>query len=454
MFRGDSAMKRFSYSFVGLLVLLGGASCGKNGPGGGGGILGDDNPIIKACGLACPGGDDGNGGTVKGFADGNAAISGVASVDAFFAAAINFESAADNVSAGIEAQVDAIKADFGIAADANLKTELSAQIKANIDGDININYQPAQCSVDAHATVEAQARCEGMVTPPKAMVECKGACEVEASADVKCDASADLECSFSGPTVNCEGSCEGTCEAKIEGSASCSGTCRGTCDGTCSAYSDSGATMCAGSCDGKCMGSCEAKVEASAKCMGTCNGSCKVTNPTGGCKGAAHAECKGKANASVMCEGKCDGDFEPPKASAECDASAKAEAKVNVQCTPPKLDVSYKLKAGVDAMAQAKFEGALKTLISVRLPALLQASARAKFVAQAGEGLGASATAAVKDSVDAAAKGDLSLRAVFGLGCASDELPKVKDALSASTERLSASLMAAGDVSGAVGLGS
>jgi hypothetical protein len=440
-------MKRFNYSIVGLFVLLGIASCGgKNGP-----AIPNLGPIPGLCGLGCPG-ETVSGVTIKGVADGNSAISGVASVDAFFASAINFESAADNVSAGIEAQLDAIKGDFGIAASANLKTELSAQIKANVEGSVNIDYQPARCAVDATATVQAQARCEGMVTPPMATVECKGACEVDATADVKCDANVDLQCTFTGPTVDCSGSCEGTCEAKVDVAASCSGTCNGTCSGSCSAYSDSGATKCAGTCSGMCMGTCEAKVDASAKCMGTCKGECTVTNPMGGCKGAAHAECKAKASASVMCSGKCEGDFTPPKASAQCEASAKADASVNVQCTPPKLALSYKLKAGVDAMAQARFEGALKTLVSVRLPALLQASARAKFVAQAGEGLAASATAAVKDSVNGALGGNLSIKATFGLGCALKELPKVKTSLSASSERLTKDLMAAGDVNGAVGI--
>ena len=440
-------MKRFSYSFVGLLVLAGLMSCGKDSP-----LAAATNQVAEQCGLGCPG-DMVDGVTIKGVAEGNAAISGVASVDAFFGAVINFQSAADNVSAGIEAQLDAIKADFGLDASADLKTELAAQIEANVDGGVNIDYQPARCAVDAHATVEAQARCEGEVTPPMAMVECKGACEVEASADVKCDAGADLQCSFTGPTVDCQGTCEGTCEAKLDAAASCSGTCRGTCMGTCSAYSDAAGTQCAGTCDGMCQGTCEAKVAASGECSGTCKGQCTVTNPMGGCMGAAHAECKGKADASVMCEGKCDGDFTPPMASAECQASAKAQASVNVQCTPPTLAVSYKLKAGVDAMAQAKFEAALKTLVDVRLPALLQASARAKFVAQAGEDLGASATAAVQSSLNAAAKGDLSLRASFGLSCALDQLPKVKTAIGDSSERLSADLMAAGDVSGALGMG-
>jgi hypothetical protein len=447
-------MKRFGYSIMGLVFTLASLSCGKDGSGGG---LPGLETLVKElagqCGIACPG-DTLDGVKVKGVVDGNAAISGVPSVDAFFGAVINFQNAATNVSSGMEAQLNLIRGDFGIAANEDLNAKLKAQFDANLEGGVVFQYQPARCAVDAGATVQAQARCEGSVTPPKAMVECKGSCEVQASASVKCDADVDLQCSFTGPTVDCQGSCQGTCEAELKAAASCSGTCRGSCSGNCSAYSDSAGTKCAGSCDAMCMGTCEAKVEASAKCMGTCRGECTVTNPSGGCMGAAHAECKAKANASVMCEGKCEGEITPPMAKAECQASAKAEAHVNVQCTPPKLELSYKLKAktGADLVAQAKFEGALKGLVNVRLPALLQASARADSIATAGEDLVVAAGAAVKGSFDTLAKADASVKAKFGVTCAFNELPKVDDAIKTSNERLTMDLMEVKDVKSACGL--
>jgi hypothetical protein len=439
-------MKHFRFVFAGLFVLLGSTSCGGKNP------LNDlVTGLAGQCGLACPG-NKLDGATVKGVIDGNAAISGVPSVDAFFSAVINYRGAADNVSAGIEAQLQQVRADFGIAADADLQAQLKTQFSANLEGGVVFEYQPAKCSVDAAATVQAQARCEGMITPPKAMVQCQGSCEVKASADVKCDANVDLECSFTGPTVDCKGSCEGTCNAKLDVAAKCDGTCRGTCSGTCSAYSDDKATQCSGTCSGMCMGSCEAKADASVACKGTCNGECTVTNPTGGCMGAAHAECKAKANASVMCEGKCEGEVTPPMASAQCQATAKAEAHVNVQCTPPKLALNYHLKAGVDAMAQAKFEGALKTLVNVRLPALLQASGRADSIAIAGEDLGKAAGDAVKASFDTLASADASLKAKFGVKCAVDELPKVDTAIQSSNERLASARMEVDDIKSACGL--
>jgi hypothetical protein len=448
-----SAMKRFSYCIVGLTLFVLAGSCGtdENGK--------PLNPaeqvaseLAKACGLACPGEKDAEGETIKGVLEGNASISGVAKVDAFFASVNNFRGAADGVSAGIEAQLKLIKADFGIAADADLKTQLSAQLKTNLEGSLVIDYQPPVCAVDAKATVEAHARCEAMVSPGSAMIECKGSCEIEAGAELKCDASAELECSFTGPTIDCQGECSGSCEAKLEVAAKCEGTCRGECMGSCSAYSDSGATQCAGACDGMCKGTCEAKVAAGAKCMGTCKGECKVSGPDAKCEGSAHAECKAKANASVMCSGRCEGEFEPPKASAECEASAKAEAKVNVQCTPPTIQASYRLKAGVDAMAQAKFEAALKTLISVRLPALTAAIKRGQSVGEAGEDLAVAAKDAVSASIKAAADLKAGVRAWFGLRCAAKELPDVEMAVEDSADRLNDNLSAAIGVTTMLGM--
>lgn len=446
-------MKRFSYCIVGLTILGLAGSCGTDA---------DGNPInpldkvaselARQCGLVCPGEKDSEGVEVKGVLEGNASISGVAKVDAFFASVNNFRGAADGVSAGIEAQLNLIKADFGIAASADLKTELSAKIKANLEGSLVIDYQPPVCAVDASATIEASARCEAMVTPGSVTVDCKGSCQLEANAELKCDAGAQLQCTFTGPTVDCKGECSGTCEAKVDVAAACSGTCRGSCTGNCSAYSDAAATQCAGSCEGMCKGTCEAKAEASAKCMGTCRGECKVTGAAADCMGSAHAECKAMGSASVECEGKCEGDIEPPMASAECKASAKAEAKINVQCTPPRLAASYRLKAGVDAMAQARFEAGLKTLISVRLPALTAAIKKGQSVGDAGEDLAVAAQTAVKTSIDAAAKGDLGIRAGVGLRCALGQLPDVEMAVSESADRLTDNLNAGIAVTTSLGM--
>jgi len=88
--------------------------------------LGDlASDLAEQCGLTC---------AAEGIAEGNASISGVASVDSFFQSVINFQGKALGVSAAIDAEVQAIRADFGIDAGANFETELNAQISANLEG--------------------------------------------------------------------------------------------------------------------------------------------------------------------------------------------------------------------------------------------------------------------------------------------------------------------------------
>jgi len=150
------------------------AACG--GDDDGGGLLGDggipnvtDLPgvggAIKAAGEACGIDVDCKAG---GIAEGNASISGVASVDSFFQAVLDFQAKAGNVSAGIEGQLALIKGDFGIDAKTELAAGLQAQIDANLEGGLTVKAEPAKCQVDAHATLEAQAKCDVMVDPGKA----------------------------------------------------------------------------------------------------------------------------------------------------------------------------------------------------------------------------------------------------------------------------------------------
>jgi hypothetical protein len=409
----------------------------------------DFKDIAAQCGLACPGDENDKGVEIKGITEGNAAISGVGSVDAFFGQVINFQNAAGGVSAGIKAQLDAIRGDFGIDAKADLAAALKTQFEANLEGGVEFKAEPPKCEADVKATLEAKARCEGEVNPGMVSVDCKGSCEVDASVEAKCDASADLQCTVRAPSVMCMGSCQGSCTTELKAKAACTGTCRGSCDGSCSAYvkNAQGQAECAGQCNGMCQGSCEAEFAAAAECKGSCNGECTVTNPEAGCKGAVRAECKGKADASVKCEGKCQGEFEPPSAKVECQASAKADAKINVQCTPPRVGISYKLKAAgtaqADIMARAKFEAALKVLVSTRLPALKASLAKADSVADAGADLVSAAGGALEGAFKTAASGKVSVRVQFGLGCAVLELPKVKTVIDKSTTNLKTQIEAA-----------
>jgi hypothetical protein len=386
--------------------------------------------------LACP---------AEGIAEGNASISGVASVDAFFQSVLNFQGKADAVSGGINAELAAIRGDFGIAANANLAAELRTQITANVEGDLIVEAEPARCAVDAEATLEAQAKCDVTVKPGSAMVKCDGSCEVEASAKVECGAMATVKCTVNPPMGECSGSCKGSCTAELSAMAACSGTCRGSCDGSCSAYvkNASGEAECAGKCEGMCQGSCEVELAAEAECKGECRGECTFTAPDGKCEGGIRAHCEAMGNAMIDCKGRCEGNIEPPEAKAECEASAKAEAKLNVECTPPRLVVDYKLKAttSANAEAQARFVAAVKSL-EVRLPALLASVKRAESVLSAGGELSGAGKAAVEGAVMVAVKGDAKLATKIGLGCALTELGAVQGAISGATGRLQASLTA------------
>jgi len=444
-------MMRFDNRHMSLLLIAScafAASCGEDGTPSLPGVDGALKEAAAACGIDvdCEAG---------GIAEGNASISGIASVDAFFQSVISFQGKADGVSAAIQAELAAIKGDFGIEADADLEAELSAQIEANVEGGLTIEAEPARCAVDASATLEAQARCDADFDPGSAMVKCEGSCEVEASANVECSAGAELKCTINPPMGMCEGTCKGSCTAELSAAATCEGTCTGTCSGECSAYSDSGATQCAGKCDGMREGSCEVELAAEAECTGECRGECTFTPPDGNCEGGIRAECEAEANAMVECEGRCDGNIEPPMAKAECQASAKAEAKLNVECTPPRVAITYEFQADVDAEAQARFTAAVKNL-EVRLPALLAAIERAKLVVEAGAGLSADAGGAVESAVDTSARaaGEGDLRVFFGVRCAVGELEAVGGAIGGASQRLSGSIAAAGELTGALGMDS
>ena len=396
-------------------------------------------PLVKELGEQC--GID--VGCERGLVEGNASISGVASVDAFFQSVLNFEARADMVSSGIDAEVRAIGAAFGIEGD--VAAGLDAQVKANLDGELKVVAEPARCEVDAQASVQASASCEGEVSPGMVEVDCSGSCEVEATAEVKCDAMADLKCTVTAPSVECKGGCSGSCTVTGSVAASCEGTCRGGCMGDCSLMNAEG--ECEGHCEGTCMGECEFAVTADATCMGTCNGECTVTNPMGGCEGGVRAECQAKADASVKCEGRCTGEVTPPMASVECQATAKAEASLNVECTPPRVEIVYAFKAGVSAEAQAKFEAGVSVL-KARLPALLASIRKAESIGGAGVDLGVAGGTAVKAAARAALEGDATIRVQLGVACAVAELNEVAKTVESSGSRLNASIDAAAELTG------
>ncbi len=321
---------------------------------------GEDNPLDAANAEIC-----GECGVV---AQGDVGITGSAKLDGFFAAVAELNKAQVTINGDFQAHIDELLAVFGVTgmADAKIDAKVDAlllaintEVTANVDGNLAIDYVPAKCEASVNVAVEAQAKCEVKggceveVDPGNVSVSCEGtcsgSCEGTCTGGLKCEVSASGECS---------GKCEGSCQ--LEAAAVCEGSCNGKCSGTCSAYDGEG--NCAGKCDGMCTGSCE--LNAAAECSGKCTGSC-VVEAMAECEGEA-PKCEGKCEGS--CKGSCKGSATPPKASGSCEASAdcqaqaKAQASANVSCTPPKFDVGFKLKAGVDADAQAAFGAKLSAL--------------------------------------------------------------------------------------------
>jgi hypothetical protein len=432
--------KLIDYRIAGLVLAVAGAfstqACDKANDALGG------NELLKQCGLVCP---------EKGIIDGNASISGIQGIDAFFGSVVNFNAKANLVSENILGEIAKINLSLGLAADApaaDIKAAMIAKFHLDAKAGIKIAYTPAKCAVSAKATIEATAKCDATVDPGKAEVTCSGSCEADASVKAECDASATVKCTGTAPMFDCSGECKGSCE--LDAAASCSGTCKGTCDGNCSAKDAMG--QCTGSCDGMCTGTCE--MAASASCSGKCKGECTYTPPKGAmCEAGATVKCEAAAKGSVKCEGKCDGTVEPPMASAECQASAKADASVNVECTPPSLDLAYqfdaKLSASAQADAQANFEAFLVGFKG-SFSAIVADLAQAKVVGQAGIDIGASAEGAVTDAVKAI---DItaSLKVSVGVGCAITELGNVAGALKDSGDKLKASGTAAASLTAAFG---
>lgn len=329
-----------------------------------------------------PGGDDicGPCGTI---ATGDVGISGDARLDGFFKALGNMTNVTATIQGDFDANIRALAAvyDVDITGEINagvvtqLNTAIQADIAANVQGELTVDYQPPRCEASVNVAVEAQAKCEVkagcevMVDPGEASVTCEGTCSGSCSAGC----SGDFSCEVQAPSIACEGRCEGACT--LEAAAECSGTCRGECNGTCSAQDSEG--NCAGSCDGTCEGTCELAV--AAECEGECTGKCLVNQGSAQCTG--EVSCRGECTGE--CTGGCEGSFTPPSASADCDASAdcqasaKAEANASLECTPPQLNIDFTYSAAAEAnlQAQAEFSARL-TELKARGVAIVQGAAK------------------------------------------------------------------------------
>lgn len=391
----------------------------------------------ELCDLECP---------AEGVAAGNASISGIASVDSFFAAVVGFGKASLEVRAGVDAELRGIAVSLGLdagASAADIKAALSAKFDAAVDGGLKIAYAPPRCTVDAKVAVDAAAKCDAEIDPGMASVECKGTCTVDASAGASCEADATVICRGTAPDLDCSGTCTGTCQ--LAGDFKCEGICNGECTSGCSVVGADG--QCAGECTGQCMGSCE--LRAGATCDGKCEGTCEYTAPDGQCEAGAEVRCQAAAEASAQCQGSCDGEVVPPKAKAECEASVEAEAKLRAECTPPTLEIRWQWKASFsDPTAQAQFKAWVEGFRG-RYAALLAATARAELVIDAGAGIVASASGLL-ETLPSTLDGQGDLRATLGLTCALSELEAVTKVIGDGSAALSASVSDAAEVSAAI----
>jgi hypothetical protein len=410
----------------------------------------------EACGIKCPD---------QGIADGNAAISGFASIDGFFQSVVNFKTVANGVAADIQADLEGIQTSFGIsnqdlaAADGKLGAAVKAKLTAWGSAKLVVDAQPAKCEIDAEfsakATVDCEAKAECDVEGAKVAVDCQGTCTVEATATGTCEGEAEVSCEVSGPSVTCEGQCSGTCTASAEATAKCEGTCKGQCTGGCEGTLTGG--VCSGKCTGTCSANCELTGMAALECSGTCNGSCSYKPANAMCQANAKIECEVMGEAKAECTGHCDGEFTPPKvdceASASCEASAKAEAKFQAKCTPPSVDIRLTTSLAAGAAGRAQLDYAVADL-KVRLPRLLASLKKADVVVDAGTELGAAGNGALQGTLDAIGKGKLDVVAAYRIGaCVPDELNAAATAISDSGEGLAGQITAAAEVSASIGMG-
>jgi hypothetical protein len=389
--------------------------------------------LPKQCGLVC---------AEQGIAEGNASISGVASIDGFFGAVVNYNTTATAVVDALAAPIADIKAQLALSADAT-PAQVVAKIQADfgITGGVTIDFAPPKCQVSAKAAIDASAKCDASVTPGSATVKCEGRCDADVQVTggkVGCAAEADMHCTAPSASVACTGSCKGSCE--LTAAAACSGTCQGTCDGTCDVQGADG--KCNGKCSGNCQGTCQ--LSGGGSCSGTCSGECAVQATGGSCDASAKVECFAEppsATAKVECNAKCEGSVEPPSAKAECNASVKADAEVKAECTPPSINILIGGSATGTATANLAAYGRFTESFKADMAAMVTAMQRAEFVLRAGVGVVA-AIPSVTSSFKAAVSGDVDLKTSIGLGCAIVELPKVAGSMKASTDALTAQVQA------------
>ncbi|MEZ4383935.1 MAG: hypothetical protein R3A79_21565 [Nannocystaceae bacterium] len=395
--------------------------------------------LAEKCGLVCP---------TEGIAQGNASISGLASVDSFFGAVVDFTAAADGVDSKIRAELDAIALGVGLpegATGAEIRAKIEQRIAVSVAGGLQVKYQEPKCEASVEIAASAAAECDASVDPGSVEVQCKGSCDIDASAQADCQASGTLTCVGQAPNLQCEGTCTGTCE--LTAAAACDGTCRGECAGECSVLDSQG--NCAGACDGNCKGECE--LNAGGDCQGNCQGECAYTPPGGMCDANVQARCEAMAEADVKCKGGCEGEATPPMVKAECDATVEAKAKASVECTPPSVEITWQWSADIDGdiQAQASFRAWVNSFRG-QLAGLVAATAKAEILADLAVNLAASAEGAVQGGIQELSL-EADLKTSIGAGCALDQIPDAVGLINAAGGKLAGSVSASGEIFAAIG---
>lgn len=418
--------------------------------------------LAELCGLSC-----GN------YASGEASVTGLASIDAFFGAVLSIEAKAGALEGEIKTRLGQMAAIVGAEVDADADIDAMADavvtgyadFTADINGSVSLAYTPARCSVSADATLQAKAQCEAEVTPGRASVECRGECVADATVmGPECEGT--VSCTGTAPSFECEGTCEGLCELEVAGE--CAGTCQGSCE-------INGDAACDGECmgevdgDGNCDGQCE--VRAGGKCAGDCEGSCELTagaTCSGECRGectwdSGGASCNGEVTctppsgqASVMCNGECRGEVEPPEVEAECEASVKAQAELSAECTPPRIALDYELESdfsfqgetGVDA--RIAFQSQLEAFFNLYAQ-LLANGAELEGIARATGGLVTAAEDAISEAAGSLG-GDADFAVQFKIAsCLPGAIETASEKLESAGGKVSASVSAVATVSAGVG---
>lgn len=313
---------------------------------------------VPSCGndAACVDDGDAGGGTCDcgpcgSIANGDTTISGDPRLDGFFAAVGRLHARLQSMRAELEWDVYKLAVEYGVEAEgmtlpdlvAEVKAEIETEINASISGGLQIAFVEPTCSADVRGAFLAQAQCEkklGCEVDP----DC-GEWNAEFTCDGQCRGDCDGTCSVCAHPIDglCVGTCVGACLA-LDGQA-CEGTCYGSCNGECTLNDSDG--DCQGYCNGECLGSCV--VPGGGECDGECCGECVHDSDT-----VCELGCSGQCNGD--CSGLCAGTVTPPSCAAEgncvfaegCQTQAASRAAVGWMCTAPTLELRYEASAALD----------------------------------------------------------------------------------------------------------